>query len=107
MVAGADTECYYDGVTQKLVLAPEYGDDGGKRVGVCANKIAPVAAFRAHWAPNGMARYDLGLLGPIGFGQRCADSGKRQMAYPLSSAMRASRLRMISASSGTVSARAS
>jgi glucose/arabinose dehydrogenase/mono/diheme cytochrome c family protein len=51
-------ECYYDGVAQKLVLAPEYGGDGGKRVGVCANKIAPVAAFPAHWAPNGMARYD-------------------------------------------------
>ena len=51
-------ECYYDGVRQKLVLAPEYGGDGGKRVGVCANKMAPVAAFPAHWAPNGMARYD-------------------------------------------------
>ncbi len=36
-------ECYYDGVQQKLVLAPEYGGDGGKRVGVCANKIAPAA----------------------------------------------------------------
>jgi glucose/arabinose dehydrogenase/mono/diheme cytochrome c family protein len=51
-------ECYYDGVQKKLVLAPEYGGDGGKAVGVCANKIAPVAAFPAHWAPNGMARYD-------------------------------------------------
>ena len=51
-------ECYYDGVAQKLVLAPEYGGDGGKRVGACANKIAPVAAFPAHWAPNAMARYD-------------------------------------------------
>ena len=38
-------ECYYDPVQQKLVLAPEYGGDGGKKVGVCANKIAPVAAF--------------------------------------------------------------
>ncbi|HEX4166522.1 MAG TPA: PQQ-dependent sugar dehydrogenase, partial [Bryobacteraceae bacterium] len=51
-------ECYYDGVQQKLVLAPEYGGDGGKKVGVCASKIAPVAAFPAHWAPNGMALYD-------------------------------------------------
>ena len=51
-------ECYYDGVEQKLVLAPEYGGDGGKRVGPCANKIAPVAALPAHWAPNGMVRYD-------------------------------------------------
>ena len=50
-------ECYYDGVAQKLVLAPEYGGDGGKLVGVCAKKIAPVAGFPAHWAPNGMAGY--------------------------------------------------
>ena len=33
-------ECYYDAVQQKLVLAPEYGGDGGNKVGVCANKIA-------------------------------------------------------------------
>lgn len=51
-------ECYYDGVRQKLVLAPEYGGDGGKRVGVCAHKLAPAAAFPAHWAPNGMVRYN-------------------------------------------------
>jgi glucose/arabinose dehydrogenase/mono/diheme cytochrome c family protein len=51
-------ECYYDGVQQKLVLAPEYGGDGGKRVGVCAGKIAPVASLPAHWAPNAMVRYD-------------------------------------------------
>ncbi len=51
-------ECYYDAVQQKLVLAPEYGGDGGKKVGVCASKIAPVAAFPAHWAPNGVVFYD-------------------------------------------------
>ena len=51
-------ECYYDGVAGKLVLAPEYGGDGGKRVGVCADKISPVASLPAHWAPNGMAHYD-------------------------------------------------
>jgi glucose/arabinose dehydrogenase/mono/diheme cytochrome c family protein len=51
-------ECYYDGIQRKLVLAPEYGGDGGKQVGPCATKIAPVAAFPAHWAPNGMALYD-------------------------------------------------
>ena len=51
-------ECYYDAFVQKLVLAPEYGGDGGKKIGVCANKIGPVAAFPAHWAPNAMARYD-------------------------------------------------
>ncbi len=50
--------CYYDAVQQKLVLAPEYVGDGGRRAGVCASKIAPVAAFPAHWAPNGMALYD-------------------------------------------------
>jgi glucose/arabinose dehydrogenase/mono/diheme cytochrome c family protein len=51
-------ECYYDGIQRKLVLAPEYGGDGGKKVGPCATKIAPIAAFPAHWAPNGMALYD-------------------------------------------------
>jgi glucose/arabinose dehydrogenase/mono/diheme cytochrome c family protein len=58
---GADygwPECYYDGVQRKLVLAPEYGGDGGKKVGTCAAKSAPIAAFPAHWAPNGMALYD-------------------------------------------------
>jgi glucose/arabinose dehydrogenase/mono/diheme cytochrome c family protein len=51
-------ECYYDAFAQKLVLAPEYGGDGGTKIGVCANKIAPVAPFPAHWAPNAMVRYD-------------------------------------------------
>lgn len=50
-------ECYYDGIQQKLVLAPEYGGDGGKNIGVCAQKTAPVAAFPAHWAPNAMVYY--------------------------------------------------
>ncbi len=51
-------ECYFDPFVEKLVLAPEYGGDGGKKIGVCADKIAPVAAFPAHWAPNGMVHYD-------------------------------------------------
>jgi len=51
-------ECYYDAGQKKLVLAPEYGGDGGKKVGICASKTGPVAAFPAHWGPNGMARYD-------------------------------------------------
>jgi mono/diheme cytochrome c family protein len=51
-------ECYYDGPQGKLVLAPEYGGDGGKKIGACANKLGPVAAFPAHWAPNAMALYD-------------------------------------------------
>ncbi len=45
-------ECYFDGFQQKLVLAPEYGGDGGKKVGMCATRTPPVAFFPAHWAPN-------------------------------------------------------
>ena len=51
-------ECYYDNFQHKLVLAPEYGGDGGKKVGECAEKGAPAAAFPAHWAPNAMVHYD-------------------------------------------------
>ncbi len=51
-------KCYYDPVQRQLVLAPEYGGDGGKTVGACADKTAPVAAFPAHWAPNAMLFYD-------------------------------------------------
>jgi glucose/arabinose dehydrogenase/mono/diheme cytochrome c family protein len=47
-------ECYFDGEQKKLVLAPEYGGDGGKTIGVCAQKQAPVAFFPGHWAPNDM-----------------------------------------------------
>lgn len=49
--------CYYDGEQQKLVLAPEYGGDGGKAVGDCGSKKPPVAAFPAHWAPDGLLFY--------------------------------------------------
>ena len=51
-------ECYFDPFQHRLVLAPEYGGDGGKKVGECADKIAPIAAFPAHWAPDGMTYYD-------------------------------------------------
>src|ERR1700730_1730309 len=51
-------ECYYDPFVEKLVLAPEYGGDGGKKISECADKIAPAAVFPAHWAPNAMVRYD-------------------------------------------------
>ncbi|HYK34482.1 PQQ-dependent sugar dehydrogenase [Alloacidobacterium sp.] len=51
-------ECYYDPGQGKLVLAPEYGGAGGHTVGVCASKIAPVAAFPAHWGPNDMVFYN-------------------------------------------------
>ncbi|GAC1457134.1 MAG: sorbosone dehydrogenase family protein [Steroidobacteraceae bacterium] len=57
---GADygwPECYFDEVQGKLVLAPEYGGDGGKTVGVCRDKQAPVASFPAHWAPNDVVIY--------------------------------------------------
>jgi glucose/arabinose dehydrogenase/cytochrome c5 len=50
--------CYYDNAQKKLVLAPEYGGDGGKAVGVCAQKIPPVAAFPAHWGPNDLKIYN-------------------------------------------------
>jgi glucose/arabinose dehydrogenase/mono/diheme cytochrome c family protein len=57
---GADygwPECYYDSAQAKLVLAPEYGGDGGKAVGLCATKQGPVAYFPAHWAPNDLLFY--------------------------------------------------
>jgi glucose/arabinose dehydrogenase/mono/diheme cytochrome c family protein len=49
--------CYFDLTQQKLVLAPEYGGDGGKAVGRCADKRAAIAAFPAHWAPNDLLLY--------------------------------------------------
>jgi glucose/arabinose dehydrogenase/cytochrome c5 len=58
---GADygwPECYFDGLQEKLVLAPKYGGDGGKAIGPCAQKRGPIAFFPAHWAPNDLALYD-------------------------------------------------
>ncbi|MBT2186918.1 PQQ-dependent sugar dehydrogenase [Sphingobium nicotianae] len=49
--------CYYDGLQKKLVLAPEYGGDGGTSIGRCASAKPPVAAFGAHFAPTGLAYY--------------------------------------------------
>ncbi|MBV8842582.1 MAG: PQQ-dependent sugar dehydrogenase [Bryobacterales bacterium] len=57
---GADygwPECYFDYTQHQLVLAPEYGGYGGKTVGVCAQKQAPIGWFPAHWAPNDLALY--------------------------------------------------
>jgi glucose/arabinose dehydrogenase len=51
-------ECYFDPGQKKLVLSPEYGGDGGKTVGPCASKRAPLAAYPAHWAPNDLLFYD-------------------------------------------------
>jgi glucose/arabinose dehydrogenase len=48
--------CYYDGIRNKKVLAPEYGGDG-KIVGRCAERERPVADYPAHWAPLGMLFY--------------------------------------------------
>ncbi|HVD32170.1 MAG TPA: PQQ-dependent sugar dehydrogenase, partial [Gemmatimonadales bacterium] len=64
---GADfgwPECYFDSAQGKLVLAPEYGGDGGKAVGLCATKLAPVAYFPAHWAPNDLLFYSGNQLPP-------------------------------------------
>jgi glucose/arabinose dehydrogenase len=57
---GADygwPRCYFDGDQQKLVLAPEYGGNGGKDVGDCGAKHPPAAFFPAHWAPDGLLFY--------------------------------------------------
>ena len=57
---GADygwPECYFDGFQKKLVLAPEYGGNGGKLVSICAQMQGPVAFFPAHWAPNDLLIY--------------------------------------------------
>jgi glucose/arabinose dehydrogenase len=50
--------CYYDGLQKKHVLAPEYGGDGGRTQGICADKKQPALTFPAHWAPNGMTFYN-------------------------------------------------
>jgi glucose/arabinose dehydrogenase/mono/diheme cytochrome c family protein len=66
---GADygwPRCYYDQNQRKLVLAPEYGGDGGRTVGLCAQRTGPVAAFPGHWAPNDLAIY-LGNKFPAGY----------------------------------------
>jgi glucose/arabinose dehydrogenase len=46
--------CYYDGLAGRYVVAPEYGGDGrdGAR---CGRVPAPLVAFPAHWAPDGLA----------------------------------------------------
>lgn len=50
-------ECYFDSTQKKLVLAPEYGGDGGTAVGVCGTRKQPIATFPAHWAPNDLLLY--------------------------------------------------
>lgn len=66
---GADygwPECYYDYQQKKLVLAPEYGGNGGRTVGLCAQKQEPAVAFPAHWAPNDMRIYE-GAQFPVAY----------------------------------------
>jgi glucose/arabinose dehydrogenase/mono/diheme cytochrome c family protein len=60
-------ECYFDDVQKKLVLAPEYGGDGGKTAGVCAQKQAPIAFFPAHWAPNDLVIYNSDRMFPAAY----------------------------------------
>lgn len=48
--------CYYDGLLQKKVLAPEYGGNG-TRVGRCETREKPLAAYPAHWSPLSMLFY--------------------------------------------------
>jgi glucose/arabinose dehydrogenase len=48
--------CYHDPELGHLVLAPEYGGDG-QAVGRCAEAKEPLAAFPAHWAPDGVIFY--------------------------------------------------
>ncbi len=54
--------CYYDTRYSKLVLAPEYGGDGGHKIGRCASKQEPVAAFPGHWAPMSSMFYTKGTF---------------------------------------------
>lgn len=50
--------CYYDNRYKKLVLAPEYGGDGGHKIDRCAQKEAPLIAFPGHWAPMSLVFYE-------------------------------------------------
>jgi glucose/arabinose dehydrogenase len=49
--------CYYDPTLKSLVQSPEFGGDT-KKVGDCDSRTAPIAAFPAHWAPNGLTWYN-------------------------------------------------
>lgn len=50
--------CYYDNRYKKLVLAPEYGGDGGKKIDRCGSKEEPLVAFPGHWAPMSLMFYE-------------------------------------------------
>lgn len=48
--------CYYDQGQQKKLLAPEYGGNGSKD-DRCSDKLKPIMAFPAHYAPNCLMFY--------------------------------------------------
>jgi len=48
--------CYYDGIHNHRVLAPEYGGDGIK-VDRCSATKDPIMTFPAHFAPNDVLFY--------------------------------------------------
>ena len=48
--------CYYDPISRRKVLGPEYGGDGS-RVGRCSGAQAPLFGFPGHWAPDGLLFY--------------------------------------------------
>jgi len=49
--------CFYDGIRNVKVLAPEYGGDGDIVSPRCATKAQPLLDFPAHWAPNDLLFY--------------------------------------------------
>ncbi len=48
--------CYYDGIRNVSVLAPEYGGDG-KITGQCSMKKNPLLGMPAHWSPIDLLFY--------------------------------------------------
>jgi glucose/arabinose dehydrogenase len=57
--------CFWDLDQERAVVMPEYGGDG-EMVGDCGGYPAPLAAYPAHWAPNGLHFYT-GTLFPERF----------------------------------------
>ena len=77
---GADygwPECYFDVTQQKLVLAPEYGGDGGKAVGLCAEKRAPSRPFPRTGRPTiCCSTTDISFRLPIGAVRSSPSTGR-------------------------------
>lgn len=53
--------CFFDGLNNKMILAPEYGGDG-QSIGRCAQFEPPVATFPAHYAPVDLQFFDSAAL---------------------------------------------